>query len=166
MNNAITTLEQAELVLRKNHLVHNERVEGKQLLDVCGYSYTEKNVGQMIERQINKHNLHENRDFYFSSINAGKGRPRKIWKFTVNAANHVLLSAITPEGKQARQEAIDMKQEPLNLIRPQTLNITVLSKIESIVGHVQSLQQEVSEIEVCHLPWAKQAITCFYRTGL
>lgn len=112
----VTTLEQAGKYLVEKQVVNfeNMTVEGKQLLDVCGYSYTDKNWGTVIERQVTKHNFLENKDFYYSHINVGKGRPKKIIEFTMNAANHVLLAAMTEEGKDARQEAINDKMEKEN----------------------------------------------------
>ncbi|WP_066018402.1 hypothetical protein [Endozoicomonas atrinae] len=130
----INTLDQAELVLRRNNLVINELVEGKSLLDICGYSYTEKNYGQRLQRQVIAHNFIENRDFYLSTINGGKGRPQKIWEFTVDAANHVLLSAMTPEGKRARQEAIEDRKAKQR--SEKGINWEMLyEKMDEVFGH-------------------------------
>ena len=108
----INTLETAELAIRRAGIVQNETVEGKQLLDICGFSYTDKNWGAVCDRQISRHELVENKDFYYSHINVGKGRPQKLVRFTINAANHVLLAAMTKEGKEARQDAINAKMQP------------------------------------------------------
>ena len=55
------------------------QVEGKQLLDVCGYSYIEATIDgrqksqakRVIERQIVKHNLIDNID-YTSHTDVGR----------------------------------------------------------------------------------------------
>ena len=75
------------------------QVEGKQLLDVCGYSYIEattggrqksqaKNASDKVKLQIEKHNFIENVDYFKSPIRGGL-----VIKFTINAANHILLAA-------------------------------------------------------------------------
>ncbi len=111
--NTIATLEQAELLLRRSQVVNNEQVEGKALLNICGLGYGNGQYNQTIERQIERHQLIEGVDFnsHIDVSNSSKGRKPVVYFFTVNAANHILLAAMTPEGKQARQEAIDLKTQ-------------------------------------------------------
>jgi phage anti-repressor protein len=110
MKTEITTLEQAGKHLMNEGVVNFEdmSVEGKQLLDVCGYR-TDSDVKKTIERQINKHKFNEGVDFT-KGIDASSESRKKpmVYKFTMNAANHVLLAAFTEQGKAARQEAIDL----------------------------------------------------------
>lgn len=71
-----------------------------ELLDVCGLSHTAKNWGSVCERQIVKHNLIDNID-YTSHTDVGRSRSLT---FTLNAANHILLAAMTDKGKAARAD--------------------------------------------------------------
>lgn len=107
----ITTLEQAASHLISVGAVDMDtmRVEGKQLLEVCGYSL--KHARIEISRQISKHNFVENVDFMRSDdvTHQKAGQIPKIYHFTLNAANHVLLAAMTEQGRAARQEAINIK---------------------------------------------------------
>lgn len=105
----ITTLAQAEQHLRQAGIVHSETVEGSQLLRVCGFDRSSANQAKVLKRQIEKHNLTKGMDFTPSLEQSSGGRPKTVYHFTINAANHILLAAMTKEGKQARQEAIDMK---------------------------------------------------------
>ncbi len=104
----IETLEQAELVIRRAGIVEKEMVDGVQLLEVCGFSLS--NAKARINEQIEKHQLNEGTDFLRSFVKTA-GRPLTLYHFSINAANHILLAAMTPEGKQARQEAIDLKTD-------------------------------------------------------
>lgn len=109
----ITTLEQAGKHLMDQGVVDfdNMTVEGKQLLEVCGYTVKEnKKINQEIKRQIEKHNFKEGG--YFKSHTDVTSESRKkpmVYQFSMNAANHVLLAAMTERGKVARQQAIDLK---------------------------------------------------------
>ncbi|WP_263082107.1 hypothetical protein [Endozoicomonas sp. Mp262] len=127
--NTIATLEQAELLLRRSQVVNNEQVEGKALLDICGYSYTDKNWGDKLNRQIQRHNFKEGVDFAVSQspINgrAGNRGKKTFYHFSVNAANHILLASMTPEGKQARQEAIDLKTQAPDLLQVAPANTAI-----------------------------------------
>ena len=107
MNTEITTLAEAELVLRRKGVVLDEMVEGKQLLEICGFG--SGNPRETLKRQIEKHNLIDGKDFRHTYVTKGIGRPTKEYRFTVNSANHILLAAMTPEGKAARQDAINTK---------------------------------------------------------
>jgi len=105
----ITTLEQAA-----SHLIEvgavdmsNMNVEGKKLLDACGYNYG-KDSKKFIDRQIVKHGLSSGEDYTFDIIVEGNIK-RCIYHFTLNSANHILLAAMTEQGKSARQQAINLK---------------------------------------------------------
>lgn len=110
MRTQITTLEQAGRHLVQEGVVNFEdmTVEGKQLLEVCGYR-TDSDVKKSLERQITKHDFTEGFDF-IKGIDASSESRKKptVYTFTINAANHILLAAMTEKGKQARQEAIDL----------------------------------------------------------
>lgn len=101
----ITNLEQAGRHLMEVGAVDFETmtVEGVQMLEVCGYEYHKKNVTDKIQVQIKKHNLAEGVDY---TINKNG---KWVYRFTMNSANHILLAAMTDKGKEARQEAIDLK---------------------------------------------------------
>ncbi|MEZ9374928.1 hypothetical protein [Vibrio cyclitrophicus] len=109
----ITTLEQASKHLIDCGVVAFELgsfpVEGKQLLDVCGYSLSNPRIE--ITRQIVKHDLTEGVDFMRNkdATHQKAGQAPKIYHFSLNAANHILLAAMTDQGKAARQDAIDTK---------------------------------------------------------
>ncbi|USE36905.1 antA/AntB antirepressor family protein [Endozoicomonas sp. SCSIO W0465] len=75
------------------------------MLEICGFSLN--NTAVRIREQIERHQFVEGRDFSRTSEKSTGGRPKTVFQFTVNAANHVLLGAMTPEGKKARQKAID-----------------------------------------------------------
>lgn len=113
----ITSLDQAELKIRRAGIIRlnpegQEQVDGEELLQtICGFNLESKTVAQAIKRQIAKHEFCEGKDFTTSMLQSSGGRPRRVYHFSVNAANHVLLSAMTQEGKQARQEAIDEKRK-------------------------------------------------------
>ncbi len=101
LNNEVINLDQAELVMRRAGIVQDVMVEGKQLLAVCGLSLN--SPAKEIKRQIEKHRFVEGADYRASMPeNNGRGRPATIFHFTINAANDVLLAAMTPEGKNAR----------------------------------------------------------------
>lgn len=96
-----------------------EYVEGEPLLDTCGYTYKELTVNngvhrekskatQMLKRQIDKHSFIEGTDYDTIQVKVGR-TTKTIYRFTINAANHVLLAAMTEQGKLARQDAIDTK---------------------------------------------------------
>ena len=117
----ITNLEQAGRHLMEVGAVDFETmmVEGVQMLEVCGYEYHKKNVTDKIQVQIKKHNLTEGVDYTI------KKNGKWAYHFTLNAANHVLLAAMTEKGKAARQDAIDMKLEQQYQI-PQTYAAALL----------------------------------------
>ena len=121
----ITTLEQAGRHLMEVGAVDTKTmmVEGRMLLEVCGLD-TEK-VAQSIARQIDKHGFEVEKDFCTSMGKSTGGRTPTIYHFTMNAANHVLLAAMTEKGKAARQDAIDMKLEQQYQI-PQTYAAALL----------------------------------------
>ena len=70
------------------------QVEGKQLLDVCGYSYIEATTGgrqksqstKVINRQIKKHSLMEGVDFNIGIDDDSISRVKpSVYQFTINA---------------------------------------------------------------------------------
>lgn len=120
-NKGIQTLNQAEQHLREtNSVITNstgvECVDGLTLLDVCGYKYIVTTNGdrqkdkskRVIDRQITKHGFIEGQD-YVTRVVTKQGHHKKVeYRFTLEAANHVLLAAMTNQGKQARKQAIDL----------------------------------------------------------
>lgn len=128
----ITTLEQASKHLIDCGAVAFELgqfpVEGKRLLDVCGYSLSNPRIE--ITRQIVKHDLAEGVDFMRSKdvTHQKAGQAPKIYHFTFNAANHILLAAMTDQGKSARQEAIDNKSTPaIPTLPPELANDPIMA---------------------------------------
>lgn len=111
----ITTLEQAGRHLMEVGAVDFDTmtVEGKQLLEVCGFSTS--NARAEIARQIERHEFAEGVDYSCSMIATPSGQKSKIYNFTMNAANHVLLAAMTEKGKAARQQAIDLREAVDNI---------------------------------------------------
>lgn len=111
----ITTLEQAGRHLMEVGAVDFDTmtVEGKQLLEVCGFSTS--NARAEIARQIERHEFAEGVDYSCSMIATPSGQKSKIYHFTMNAANHVLLAAMTEKGKEARQQAIDLREAVDNI---------------------------------------------------
>ena len=110
----ITTLEQAAKHLIESGKVdmNTMTVEGRKLLDVCGYSYKSsdgKDKSKIaLDRQIAKHNFVEGKDFTVRIAVHGKNK-KSIYDFSMNSANHFLLAAMTEKGKKARQDAINLK---------------------------------------------------------
>jgi phage anti-repressor protein len=115
MTNQIATLNQAESKLRELGAVNVsptgiESVDGITLLDSCGYEYLVSHNGyqknqakKVVDRQIAKHNFIEGVDYISRKV----GRSTE-YRFSLNAANHILLAAMTTQGKTARQQAIDL----------------------------------------------------------
>ena len=142
----ITTLEGAELAIRRAGIVQNETVEGKQLLDICGFSYG-KDSKKAIDRQIEKHAFSEGKDFS-TSMSKTSGRPSYTYQFTINAANHVLLAAMTQEGKAARQDAINAKfEECFGKIEPAQPAQPVEIDYDRIVKTVLATLKEVKMLK-------------------
>lgn len=142
----ITTLEQAASHLIEVGAVdmNTMQVEGKQLLDACGYSV--KHARIEISRQISKHNFVEGRDFMRSDdvTHQKAGQVPKIYHFTLNAANHVLLAAMTEKGKAARQEAIDIKTNQTPALSGDPLLDMMQMMVESRKDHL-ALSEKVDE---------------------
>ena len=113
----ITNLEQAGRHLMEVGAVDFETmtVEGKQLLEVCGFSTA--NERAEISRQIDKHSFVDGVDFMRSkdATHQKAGQKPIIYQFTMNAANHVLLAAMTEKGRAARQQAIDLRESVDNI---------------------------------------------------
>ena len=149
MSNQITTLSQAAAHLISQEAVNmdNMTVEGKQLLEVCGFTKIDNTA---IHRQIEKHMFIEGKDFMPSVAQSNGGRPSTIYTFTLNAANHVLLAAMTDKGKVARQDAIDTKIESTPV---STGNLMLDALIESqrqiteVKSQVESQQATLNKIE-------------------
>lgn len=158
MNTNITTLAQAEQHLRETGIVRTtanfkEVVEGKQLLDVCGFSYTDKNWGQRIQRQIEKHNFIEDIDYVIrkvqSTIDGGAGNRgmKTVYAFTLHAANHVLLAAMTAQGKQARDTAIKaVESQPTQPVMPTTY-LEALKHLVAAEEKREALELELVEAQ-------------------
>lgn len=119
MEQRITTLEQAEITLYRNNAIvqyhEQDMVEGKQLLNICGLSYTDRNWGSVLKRQFDRHSFEEGTDYVKSRahtlVGVGNRGASVTVYVTVNAANHILLAAMTQEGQDARQDAIDMRSQ-------------------------------------------------------
>lgn len=139
----ITTLEQAASHLISVGAVNMStmQVEGNVLLEVCGFS---KNDNTAIKRQIEKHNFLIGRDFVPSMAESTGGRPKEVYLFTLNAANHVLLAAMTEQGKAARQEAIDIKTNTTPALTGDPLLDMMQMMVESRKDHL-ALTQKVEE---------------------
>jgi len=136
----ITTLEQAGRHLMDVGAVDPKTmmVEGRRLLEVCGFSTS--NARAEIARQIERHEFAEGVDYSCSMIATPSGQKSKIYNFTMNAANHVLLAAMTENGKAARQDAIDMKVEQQYQI-PQTYAAALLEAGRLAMELEQSQEQ-------------------------
>lgn len=148
----ITTLEQAASHLISVGAVNMQtmQVEGKKLLDTCGFN---KNDSTAIKRQIEKHNFLVGKDFVPSVAESTGGRPKEVYHFTLNAANHVLLAAMTEKGKAARQKAIDMKVNQTPALTGDPLLDMMQMMVESRKDHlaltvkVEEQGNKISELE-------------------
>ncbi len=140
----ITTLQQAAQKLFEVNAVNTDdmMVDGKALLDVCGYSYTAKNWGAVIDRIISKHNFRPADDYTSHTV---VGRSREV-RFTLNAANHVLLAAMTEQGKSARQDAIEIKSNSAPALTGDPLLDMMQMMVESRKDQL-ALTQKVDEQE-------------------
>lgn len=107
----ITTLEQAARHLMDVGAVdmNTMTVEGKQLLEVCGYEFG-KDQKKFLDRITEQHGFIDGVDFSTEVSKSTGGRPSTAYRFTMNAANHTLLAAMTEKGKVARQQAIDLRE--------------------------------------------------------
>lgn len=139
----ITTLEQAAKHLIESGKVdmNTMTVEGKQLIDVCGFSTT-SNINKTIVRQIQKHNLSEFVD-YTLGIDAQSKMKAKQYQFTMNAANHILLAAMTEKGKKARQQAINLK-ESVDSIPADMVESFMASMAEKFLNQTEQAIAQVS----------------------
>lgn len=140
----ITTLEQAA-----SHLISvgavdmsTMQVEGKQLLDVCGYS-DNRRASQSMERIIERHGFVEGKDFVPLMVQNGKGRPSKTYMFSMHAANHVLLAAMTEKGKKARNEAIKLK-ESVDSIPVDMVESFIASMAEKYLNQTEQAVAQIS----------------------
>ena len=129
----VTTLKEAATFLINADVVdftNNNSVEGGQLLEVCGYDTNVSTQSRTIKRQIEKHGFISGVDFNPTMVESIGGRPKTIYHFTFNASQHVLLGSMTEQGKQARQEAINIKENVTN---------TSLVSLEGVGGMLQVL---------------------------
>ena len=140
-------------------------VEGKKLLEVSGFKNTNTSTTQL-RQIIAKHSFKDGLDFLYLYQKAHfmrskgvthqkAGQVPKIYHFTLNAANHILLAAMTDKGKAARQDAIDNKSTPIiptpppaiPILSPELSNDPVMAirvdkiiqekRISAIENHVQ-----------------------------
>lgn len=151
--NQITTLEQAAKHLIESGRVDMETmtVEGKELIEVCGFAKVDNTT---IRNQIKKHNLEEGKDFMQSSAKSSGGRPSIIYQFTMNAANHILLAAMTEKGKKARQQAINLKESvdsiPVDMVESFMSEMAnkFLSQTETAVAQIShKYEAKVKELD-------------------
>lgn len=138
----ITTLEQAAKHLIESGKVdmNTMTVEGKQLLDVCGFNKLDNTA---IKRQIEKHKLIEGKDFVPSMAERTTGRPSIIYQFTMNAANHILLAAMTEKGRKARQQAINLK-ESVDSVPTEMVESFMASMAEKFLNQTEQAIAQVS----------------------
>lgn len=140
----ITTLEQAGRHLMEVGAVDFDTmtVEGKQLLEVCGFSTS--NARAEIARQIERHEFAEGVDYGCSMIATPSGQKSKIYNFTMNAANHVLLAAMTEKGKEARQQAIDLR-EAVDSIPVEMFESYMAKFAERMLGQTEQAVAQISQ---------------------
>ena len=140
----ITTLEQAASHLINIGAVNMETmiVEGRDLLIACGLDTVRES--QSIKRQIERHQFLDGRDFCTSMGESTGGRPKEVYHFTLNAANHVLLAAMTEQGKAARQEAIEIKTNTTPTLTGDPLLDMMQMMVESRKDHL-ALTEKVEE---------------------
>lgn len=140
----ITTLEQAAKHLIESGKVdmNTMTVEGRQLLDVCGFNSS--NPSARIGEQIKKHNLNEGTDFLRIPVKSSGGRPSSIYQFSLNAANHILLAAMTEKGKKARQEAINLKTS-IDSIPVDMVESFMASMAEKFLGQTEQAVALISQ---------------------
>jgi len=115
MTTEITTLDQAELHLRRAGVVNEaDFVLGVDMLEQCGYKSLSNPRLQLV-RIIEDHGFKADEDYTVQRVKgSGRGRPKLVHWFSLRAANHALLAAHTDRGRDARDEAIDLKEESMN----------------------------------------------------
>lgn len=150
MTAQITTLEQAENHLYRSFAVALHEgapmVEGKKLLEVCGFNYARVNDG--LREQIARHSFEEGSDFIREEdlTYQRAGRKPVLYYFTINASNHALLAAMTPEGREARQAlATDV-----NMFVPALSVPTGLMSSFDFWKQLNTFRQEAGESKVQH----------------
>lgn len=139
----ITTLEQAGRHLMEVGAVdfNTMTVEGKQLLEVCGFSTS--NAKARLDEQVTRHNFEINKDFTISIEREGNIK-RNVYHFTMNAANHVLLAAMTEKGKEARQQAIDLR-EAVDSIPVEMVESYMAQMTERLLGQTEQVVAQISQ---------------------
>ena len=139
----ITTLEQAGRHLMEVGAVdfNTMTVEGKQLLEVCGFSTS--NAKARLDEQVTRHGFEINKDFTISIEREGNIK-RNVYHFTMNAANHVLLAAMTEKGKEARQQAIDLR-EAVDSIPVEMVESYMAQMTERLLGQTEQVVAQISQ---------------------
>ena len=139
----ITTLEQAGRHLMEVGAVdfNTMTVEGKQLLEVCGFSTS--NAKARLDEQVTRHDFEINKDFTISIEREGNIK-RNVYHFTMNAANHVLLAAMTEKGKEARQQAIDLR-EAVDSIPVEMVESYMAKMTERLFGQTEQVVAQISQ---------------------
>lgn len=139
----ITTLEQAGRHLMEVGAVdfNTMTVEGKQLLEVCGFSTS--NAKARLDEQVTRHDFEINKDFTIS-IERESNIKRNVYHFTMNAANHVLLAAMTEKGKEARQQAIDLR-EAVDSIPVEMVESYMAKFAERMLGQTEQAVAQISQ---------------------
>lgn len=141
----ITTLEQAARHLMDVGAVdmNTMTVEGKQLLDVCGYEFG-KDQKKFLDRITEQHGFIDGVDFSTEVSKSTGGRPSTAYRFTMNAANHALLAAMTEKGKVARQQAIDLR-EAVDSIPVEMVESYMAQMTERLLGQTEQVVAQISQ---------------------
>ena len=146
----ITTPQQAARYMINAGVVdmNNMLVSGEKLLEICGYDFSSRNLVKNIKRQIEKHGFFNGLDFTASMEGSNGGRPKTRYYFKLQAANHVLLAAMTEQGKKARNMAIEAVTEkaskPRALIIAEALLLAKdeIDELEAVVLKQSELIQD------------------------
>lgn len=123
-----------------------EYVEGKVVLEVSGLSLA--NPRAELKRQITKHGFIEGSDYSCSMVATPSGQRTKEYHFTIHAAHHVLLAAMTEQGKLARDEVIETK-----LAETQFSNDPLLAQMQMMMSIRQDQlvhQEKLLQLEQSH----------------
>ena len=99
----ITTLEQAASHLISVGAVNMQtmQVEGKQLLEACGYK---KIDNTSIIRQASRLDLKQGRDYKKIKLSSNGGRPPEVFLFPISSASKVYLAAVSILRRQTVKE--------------------------------------------------------------
>lgn len=166
-NTGIQTLNQAEQHLRDLNVVVTssngiECVDGITLLATCGYDFMvtidgdrqKDNSKRVIDRQIDKHGFVEGIDYVSRKVKDGRVTKTE-YRFTLDAANHVLLAAMTKEGKQARQTAINLATKVQSLDNTGLIESTakdaylgIAKRLAGLEGGKKTKWKEALKVEI------------------